>query len=282
MLLLACLIAAGSVVRGNIDSDALGVTKRYVAYLPSGYDEAPARRWPVIYLIHGLGANEETWVKDDGLAETADRIGLQAIVVMPDGDRGFYASSATPPDYNGCMQKKGVVKNPAEPREAICVRKGNYEGYLAGEVVRFVDRTYRTDARREARGIAGESAGGFGAFMLAMRHRDTFSAAASHSGMLALKPSPELTPIFGDRFAAYDPMALAAVLQPGQLALYLDAGSEDEYGFQRQAQAMHELLQRRSVEHEFAIGPGKHDDDFFKGRIEHSLRFFARHFEKLR
>jgi len=77
------------VVTEHFHSDALGVDKDVVVYLPRGYDAQPARKWPVFYYLHGLGGNETSWVKQGKLDAAADGLALEAIVVMPDGDDGF-------------------------------------------------------------------------------------------------------------------------------------------------------------------------------------------------
>ena len=82
----------GTVETHHFHSDALGVDKDYVLYLPGGYAAQPDARWPVIYLLHGLGGDETNWTAEGGVAAAADKLGLAAIIVMPDGDDGFYAN----------------------------------------------------------------------------------------------------------------------------------------------------------------------------------------------
>lgn len=139
-------------------------------YLPPGYAEATERRYPSIYWLHGFtgtglsALNRNPWVPS--LPEIADALiereaAPPFILVMVDGftkygGSQFLNSSAT----------------------------GPYEDYLIDEVVPFVDRTYRTLARREARGVDGKSSGGYGALMLGMRHPEVFGCVASHSGDL--------------------------------------------------------------------------------------------------
>ena len=90
--LLLCLavpaLGDGTVLTKTFESPALGVEKAYRVYLPDGYD-AGDRRYPVIYLLHGLGVTETSWTAPTlDLQGAADAMNLQAIVVMPDGDRG--------------------------------------------------------------------------------------------------------------------------------------------------------------------------------------------------
>jgi S-formylglutathione hydrolase FrmB len=296
----------GRVIDGSFASASLGVTKKYKAYLPAGYDTLTARRYPVIYMLHGLGGDETNWIEAGKLDAAADTLRLQAIVVMPDGDDGFYANSATPVDKEKCLGSQPPFSREQAP-EDYCVATANYEDYITRDLVAHVDATYRTIPERHARGIGGLSMGGFGALHLAMRHKDLFAASASHSGVDALLyvgPHPYTTAdkvvlldditswgkgigpigdhiraIFGTdgaNWRTHDPASLAADLKPGELALYLDAGSEDYLLLDDGAQYLHDLLTKRGIEHDWYMGPGTHNFDFWRERIDDSLAFFTR------
>jgi S-formylglutathione hydrolase FrmB len=294
----------GRVEEATFSSTALGVDKRYLVYLPAGYDPSGARRYPVIYMLHGLGGDETNWVEHGRLAEAADALKLQAIVVMPDGDAGFYANWATPVDHARCLGQKPVFSPEADPA-TYCVKTARYEDYIVRDLVAHVDATYRTIPERGARGIGGLSMGGFGALQLAMRHKDVFASAASHSGVDALLyagPHPyvagqaviaddvkawgkEVEPIgahvrgiFGKDLAtwqAHDPATLAASLSDGELAIYLDCGTEDVFQLHDGAQYLHDVLAARGVQHAWYLGPGKHTFEFWTQRIDDSLAFHA-------
>jgi len=301
--------AASQVVTAKLASAALGADKSYVVYLPAGYDAAAERRYPVIYMLHGLGGDETNWVGPGKLAQAADAMNLQAIVVMPDADTGFYANGLAAVDKAACLRTAPVF-SPGEDPEAFCVTFPRYEDYIVQDLVAHVDATYRTIADRDARGIGGLSMGGFGALGLAMRHQDVFSATASHSGAVSILydgPHPyaagkavfatevstrgkEIEPIgallrgiFGKDVAhwrSYDPAHLAANLKDGDLAIYLDCGTEDEFLFQDSTTYVHDLLTERGVTHEFYVGPGHHDFAFWADRIDDSLGFFVRAFAR--
>jgi S-formylglutathione hydrolase FrmB len=300
----------GTVVTKTFASSALGVEKSYVVYLPAGYDDQPARRWPVFYYLHGLGGNEMNWVKGGEIDKTADRLGLAAIIVMPDGDDGFYVDGVGPVDYDACMKDgTGMFMPGHEPTRTSCVRKRDYEHYITKDLVTHVDATYRTIATKEGRAIAGLSMGGFGALQLAMRHPDLFAAAASHSGVVSLiynGPNPyqkdkvELLKdvkqwggpdeikrwvlgLLGTDIAhwrEYDPTTLVDTLKPGTLALYIDCGTEDFFTLQNHAAWLHDLLLAKKIDHAFYLGPGGHDFKFWKPRVEHSLTFLRDHTTK--
>jgi len=293
----------GTVETVSFHSAALGVDKHYLVYLPAGYATATARHYPTIYMLHGLGDDERGWIDGGKLDHAADLLGLQAIVVMPDGDTSFYANSVTPADRASCT---GNPVNPTESAADYCVEHAAYEDYLTADLVGHIDATYRTIPEARARGVGGLSMGGLGALELGLRHRDRFAAVASHSGvdsLLYAGPFPyqagqavlltdptqwgkDLGPlgalirgIYGPELAnwkAHDPTTLVEQLADGDLAIYLDCGSDDDLGLDNQAQYLHEVLQARGVKHEWYFGPGGHNFDFWSQRIDDSLGFFAR------
>jgi S-formylglutathione hydrolase FrmB len=298
----------GTVRTERFQSASLGVEKSYLVYLPLDYDAKPTMRWPVFYYLHGLGGKETDWVKGGHLDQAADELGLQAIIVMPDGDDGFYADAVQPINYDACMKDGTGLFMPAlESRAATCVRKRHYETYIVKDLIAEVDAKFRTIAKREGRAIAGLSMGGFGALELSMRHPELFAAAASHSGVDALLyggPYPyapgkvELIKdpkqwasgaaeigrwgraIFGDdlrHWKEYDPATLAQKLKPGAIALYLDCGTDDGFQLHNGAQYLHDVLLAKKIEHEFFLGPGGHDFRFWIPRLPKSLQFLRDH-----
>lgn len=301
------LAAHGQVITTQFASASLGVDKSVVVYLPAGYAEAPTKRWPVLYYLHGLGGDETSWVSRGHLDQVADQAGLAAIVVMPDADNSFYTDSVTPMDYDACLKDGTGMFIPNQPRKQTCVRTPRYETYVTKDLVAWVDATYRTIATRQGRGIAGFSMGGLGALSLGLRHPDLYAAAASHSGVIAMLyagPSPYeagkvtlatdpsqwgraegpfgawVRALYGPDLAnwqAHDPATLVGQLTPGKLALYLDCGTEDVFSLQNHAMYVHDLLTARHIEHAYYVGPGNHDFSFWTPRLPESLKFLTAH-----
>lgn len=310
------LSSHGAILRETVRSASLGVDKHVLVWLPAGY-EGSHRRYPVIFLLHGLGGDETDWERL-GLSRRADALGLGAIVVMPDGDDSFYANWAEPVPYEECLRsapswrRPRAGRPPPEDPHDRCVRRSRYEDWIAQDLVTWVDRRFRTRADRTARGVGGLSMGGFGAFMLAMRHPDVFSVAVSHSGPVSLlyaRPQSFVAghvvqledlaawgrawdaflPGFGDhvrrilgpdpsRWRAHDPATLGATLEDGVLALSFDCGSADGFRFDDQALHLDEVLRGAGVAHELTIVPGgTHDDRYFASRLDTALRFFSAH-----
>jgi S-formylglutathione hydrolase FrmB len=142
---------------------ALAGPTRVRVLLPPGYGDDPARRYPVLYLLHGANSDDTSWTRDGDVERITARARL--IVVMPDGGAdGWYTDW-----YAG--------DRTVQPR---------WETYHVGELVPWIDATYRTVAAGRGRAIAGLSMGGYGALSYAARHPGTFAAAASFSGALEI------------------------------------------------------------------------------------------------
>ncbi len=131
-------------------------------YLPPSYSRNRGKRYPVVYLLHGFDADHRAFMK--GAYENMNtritmdsliRAGLskEMIVVTPNA-RNF---------FNGAFYANSAAA-------------GNWEDFIVRDLVRYMDRRYRTIRNRTGRGIAGHSMGGFGALRVGMRNPDTFSA----------------------------------------------------------------------------------------------------------
>jgi S-formylglutathione hydrolase FrmB len=287
-------------------SEALGVDKTFLVYVPAGYDDTDMR-WPVFYYLHGLTSPETEWVQLGKLDAAADKLGLQALVVMPDGDDGFYIDSTTPIDYDACMREGTGLFDPNADHDATCVKHRAYETYIAKELVAHIDATYRTIATRDGRAIAGVSMGGYGALSLGLRHPDEYAAIASHSAVATLlydgphpfqagaakvaedlehsSSIPRLRPwmetLFGSDLAtwrAHDPAVLIPTLPANHPALYLDSGTEDP--LVATTRFVDELLTQHHVEHTMFYGPGIHNYEFWTARLPSSLTFLRDHTAK--
>jgi diacylglycerol O-acyltransferase / trehalose O-mycolyltransferase len=176
----------------TLRTPALRDATRVRVLLPAGYRDDATRRYPVLYLLHGADADDTSWTRFGD----AERItaGAPMIVVMPDGGaQGWYTDW-----YAG--------DRPVPPR---------WETYHVGELVPWIDATYRTVAAKRGRAIAGLSMGGYGALSYAARHPDTFTAAASFSGALEIGSEDAWGVRSGNeaRWRAHLPISIASRLR---------------------------------------------------------------------
>jgi S-formylglutathione hydrolase FrmB len=292
------LAAQGRVEMRRVPSRALGIEKAIAVYLPASYGRS-SLRFPVAYYLHGGGGNERTWIDRlalDSIADSLQRAGVpEAILVMPDGDTGYWINWEEPEGFRArCMAdpRRALLQ---EPSATYCVPHGQYESYVVQDVVRFVDSAYRTRPEQRHRGIAGFSMGGYGALFLAARHPDLFSAAVSHSGVaspLYVGPHPyagrarfagTVSEIL-DQWPSYrwslfllefgrdtsgwwarDPFRqIDRLLAAGRPVpdLSLDVGTMDRFADQNRA--LSDTLRKRGVAHRYREWPGGHDDAYWR------------------
>jgi S-formylglutathione hydrolase FrmB len=296
----------GQVRADTVSSQALGVSKRLLVYLPPSYEQMPSRRYPVAFYLHGAWGGETDWIEKGRIDRTMDSLvaaGLpEMILVFPDGDDGFYTTWNALNNLAAC---RADTKR-QEPAETYCVPWPKYDEYVARELVAHVDSSYRTLARREHRGIAGLSMGGYGAITLALRYPDVFAAAASHSGVLSPRyagsrpyapptryaPSIDtirgrygpglwafMEPVFGADTAGWrarDPIVYARhLLSVGgpRPALFIDVGRED-FLFE-QNRAFHADLTALGYPVRYAEWPGTHDWPYWTRHAAESLTWLA-------
>lgn len=137
-------------------------------YLPPGYDLEPARRYPTIYMIQGFTGQLDMWRNRAPFRKN-----------FPELADELFARHEAPPCilvWVDCWTSLGgsqFVDSPAT---------GRYHSYLCNEIVPWVDTHYRTLPRREHRGIAGKSSGGYGAMITPMLRPDLWGGLATHAG----------------------------------------------------------------------------------------------------
>ena len=171
-LSLALLLCTGTTFAQRVDtvavlSPSMHKTVKSVVVLPASYDQSPEKRYPVVYLLHGHGGNYAAYVNQTRPQLPQDASNMEFIAVCPDGGRDSW-----------------YWDSPADP-------KNRYETFVASELVKYIDKHYRTKADRTGRAITGFSMGGHGALWLAFRHPETFGACGSMSGGVDIRPFPD-------------------------------------------------------------------------------------------
>ena len=137
-------------------------------YLPPGYDDDPARRYPVVYVIQGYTGHVGMWFNRQAFRRP-----------YPELADDVFATGDTPPAilvYVDAWTSFGGSQFLDSPAT------GRYHSYLCDEVVPWVDANFRTLADRAHRAISGKSSGGYGAMVTPMLRPDLFSALATHAG----------------------------------------------------------------------------------------------------
>ena len=262
-----------------MSSNILHRAVKYCALLPASYDSDPQRKFPILYLLHGLGDNEQSlvntgiWSLIENLREER-KIG-DFVVVTPAAERTFYVNS-----YDG---------------------RTRYSDFFLKDFMPAVEHKYRIRAEPAARGVSGISMGGYGALRFAFAYPRLFSSVSAHSAALLPQPVAKLRtamnaslrmanllgdvfgePIDASHWERNSPFALAAKNRAalGRLNIYFDCGTADEYGFDEGARALDIELKNLKIRHEFHLYAGNHSLIYFLEHLSASLEFHSKTFNK--
>jgi len=145
----------GTALEGNLEGNA--VERDVIVFLPPGYATETSRRYPVVYALHGYSIGAEQWSREIHVPQTIEgafaRGAREMIVVLPDSKTV----------HNGSMYSSSVTT-------------GDFERFVAHDVVAYIDQHYRTIPHRTSRGLVGHSMGGYGASRIGMKHADVFGS----------------------------------------------------------------------------------------------------------
>ncbi len=145
----------GAALEGNLEGDA--VDRDVLVFLPPSYNKESSHRYPVVYALHGFSIGAEQWSHEIHVPQTIEGAFAQGakemIVVLPDSKTL----------HNGSMYSSSVTT-------------GDFEKFIAHDLVTYVDAHYRTIPDRASRGLAGHSMGGYGAIRIGMKHPDVFGS----------------------------------------------------------------------------------------------------------
>ncbi|MGE3310537.1 MAG: alpha/beta hydrolase [Limisphaerales bacterium] len=215
------------------DSKSVGTRRKALVYTPPGYSSDT--KYPVLYLLHGIGGDEEEWRRGghpnvilDNLI--ADRRAVPMIIVMPNG-------RAQPDDRAG--------SNPMATAPAF----GKFDQDLLGSLIPFVEAKYSVIKDRESRALAGLSMGGGQSLNFGLGNLDTFAWVGGFSSAPNTKPPAELVP---------DPKTTTARLK----LLYVSCGNKD--GLIRISQGVHAYLKDHNVPHLWHVDEHAHDFNHWK------------------
>ena len=277
----------GLAAQGRIDCSSLQskILKRAVHYcvqVPPNYDKKDSggqpSRIPVLYYLHGLGDNEQSFSRTGGWALIEDlrehgKIG-DFLIVAPEGRASFYINSTDGHE--------------------------RYSDFFLREFIPYIEGKYRVTPGREGRAITGISMGGYGALRFAFAYPDMFSAASAQSAALIVETPEQLNefaqsrapdavaffaPLLGDpinvaHWKANDPFELARKnkLAIRKMAIYFNCGQSDDYGFEKAAAALDKQLTAEGISHEYHPYPGTHSLTYFLSHLGEVMEFHSRAF----
>ena len=251
----------------KLASRMMGKEIPYRVVLPVSYSTQQQKRYPVIYLLHGLTGHFTNWTDMAKLGEYAGK--YEMIIVTPEGGDGWYTDSVSKADEK-------------------------WESYIVQELMPAIDVKFRTDPRREKRAIVGLSMGGFGALKFGLKYPEKFVIAGSFSGALGAAQITEkqfpgaigktIDGIFGPvdsiTRSSNDIFAIIRSLTPEKIKaipfIYLDCGTED-FLFQNNREFVNLLIEKK-VPHEYRQLPGAHNWPYWDRQVQEFLQIANRKF----
>ncbi len=233
-------------------STTLGWEEPYLIFLPPDYDAEPERRYPVLYMLHGMGGTYAEW-HDYGLFAWAERLMENDalppfLIVLPQGDYSYWVDHQDGPAWGT---------------------------YVVRDLLAEIDGHYRTIPDAAHRAIGGLSMGGHGALQLALTHPGLFGIVGAHSP--TLRRHDDAPAYFGDDawFTAHDPVSLTRDYPEAARALtvFLDVGAGDVW--LEAVTAYHDLLTKTGFAHVWRAFPGGHESGYWAANVVEYLRFYG-------
>lgn len=215
----------------TLKSVHMNMTMKYSVWLPEGLN--PTREFPVLYLLHGLGDDNNSWLDKGGavaiIRKYIESGGEPMVVVMPNAFATFYT--------DGLM--------------------GDFESYFHKELIPYVEKTYKCNGKSA---VAGLSMGGYGTLYNVLNHPDKFTYG------YAMSPATSV-PGFEDLYALASGIKKPSSLPP----LTLESGSGDYVVTFSSVQAFSEHLTKCGIANELIERPGGHDWAFWPVCLEKAL-----------
>lgn len=241
----------------SIASNKMRKEIRTIVITPEATDSC--NRFPVIYLLHGHGGNEYSWLEiKPTLKQMCDKDRI--IVVCPNGENNWYWDSP---------------KN----------KDSQFETFISKELVNYIDSNYNTIKDRKFRAIMGLSMGGHGSLWISMRNKDVFGACGSTSGGVDIVSFPDKWDmekqlgLYNDNkktWYFHSVINNIDKIQDKELAIIIDCGTED-YFFDINNK-LHSILLKKGISHDYICREGKHNKTYWNNSIDYQWLFFKKFF----
>ncbi len=231
-------IAHGKIDTITYDSKTVGTTRRALVYTPPGFSKS--KKYPVLYLLHGIGGDEKEWLKGGQPQVILDNLYARKkvqpmIVVMPNG-RAMKDDRATGNVFDSVKVQAFAT----------------FEKDLLKNLIPYIEKSYPVRKDRESRAIAGLSMGGGQSLNFGLGNLGTFAWVGSFSAAPNTREPEKLLP---------DPEEAKKKLR----LLWISCGSEDRLmGFSKRT---HDYLESNDVPHVFFVEPGGHDFKVWKNDL---------------
>ena len=204
----------GTVSKVWYDSAVAGFDRRLSVYTPAGYDPCGKTRYPVLYVLHGIGGDEDAWLEQGRAAQILDNLIAQGkakpmIAVFTNGN----ISQEAAPGQNSTGYTRPTMQLPK-------TMEGSFETSFP-EIVKFIDSHYKTIAKKQGRATCGLSMGGFHTLYISINNPDMFNYSGMFSAAIGVSEQ-QMTPLY-DNFDG----KLATYFSKKPALLWIGCGKTD-------------------------------------------------------
>ena len=233
----------GTVSKVWYESATAGFDRRLTVYTPAGYNPTAKTRYPVLYVLHGIGGDEDAWIAQGRAAQVLDNLIAKGeakpmIVVFTNGN----ISQEAAPGENSTGYTRPTMQLPQ-------TMEGTFETAFP-EIVKFIDSNYKTIAKKQSRAICGLSMGGFHTLYISLNNPDMFGYSGMFSAAIGVSDA-SVSPMYQD----FD-QKLATYFSKKPSLLWIGCGNTD---FLIQANRdFVKKLQDNNYPHEYLENGGGH------------------------
>lgn len=276
-----CLVCAqwgsqSKVESHSFQSKVLGTEREYTIYLPKSYEAETDRKYPILYLLHGMTDTDKAWFWRGHASEVMDQLvasgeAVEMIIVSPNAGGSFDEGN-----WNGYFDMPGW----------------KYETFFFTEFLLHIESTYRVIADKSHRGVAGLSMGGGGATAYAQKHPELFSSAYAISALMNIPEQGTAQPREpGDKLAILtqsvkDNSCVKYVEEADEerknqlrtVKWFVDCG-DDDFLLDRNIEFF-QAMRKVHIPCEFRVRDGGHTWEYFHSALYTCLPFVSRNFGK--
>lgn len=263
------------VVTDTIFSKVLNANREYTIYLPKSYDADVNRRYPILYLLHGMSGVNTSWFENEHAKGVADQLiasgeACEMVIVSPNAG-GSIESGA----WNGYFDMPGW----------------KYETFFYTEFLPYIEKTYRIINDKQHRAIAGLSMGGGGATAYGEKHSDMYSSVYAMSALMNIPGGPAPTPNATDKVSLLTKSVIensciryvedaddARVAQLRSVKWFVDCG-DDDFLLDRNIEFT-QAMRHKQIPCEFRVRDGGHTSEYWHSALYTCLPFATRNFAK--
>lgn len=259
-----------------IQSKVLNAEREYSIFLPLSYEQEPNRKYPVLYLFHGVMDTNICWSERGHLKDVMDQLVAsgevsEMIIVTPNAGGNIYSGA-----WNGYFDMPGW----------------KYETFFFTEFLPHIESTYRVIGNKESRAVAGLSMGGGGATVYGQKHAEMFSSVYAMSALMSI-PEQGVLPsqTLGDKVdllvkSVQENCAIRYVQEAGESQVkalssvkwFIDCG-DDDFLLDRNVEFT-QAMRKKGIKHEFRIRDGGHTWEYWHSALYTCLPYASRNFGK--